>query len=80
MQFFRRQYSLRVLASVDTPFVVRRFPPTAQLAARGPIKIEILELGIMLIEVWEQRTFEEWTIQEGLGASSDYLKRTRRAI
>lgn len=40
----------------------------------------MIELGIMLIEVWEQRTFEEWTSQEGLGASSNYLERTKRAI
>jgi hypothetical protein len=79
VQFFRRQDTPGVIASVDTPFIVRRFPASAQ-ASRVPVETDMLELGIMLIEVWEQRTFEEWTAQEGLGASSDHLERTKRAI
>jgi hypothetical protein len=79
VRFFKGHNARDITSLLDTPFVLRDFPANLQ-DSEGPVEMDMLELGIMLIEVWEQCAFEEWTIQEGLPASSEYLQRKKYAI
>jgi hypothetical protein len=65
--------------TVDSPFILRRFPRSVR-STGSTIESDVLELGVLLLEIWEQRTFESWAIKESSNISSEYYARMAMAL
>ena len=62
------------------PFISRVFPESSALQAEHTVKTDLLELGILLLEIWTSRTFEAWAASLGFDVQDEYYAKMTRAI
>ena len=80
IKFFQRQISGTSTIAADTPFILRSYPRALHPSNRNSVKRDMLELGILLLEIWQQQTFEAWTTTKQLAMQTEYSPRMVLAI
>lgn len=68
------------LIKYNKPFIARAFPNSGPLHTDDSVKTDLLELGILLLEVWNLQTFEYWTSQHSIELKPGYYARMTPAI
>ena len=67
---------------VKHPFIIHRFMknperrlPERRLPDKRAVKRQMLELGVLLLEIWHETSLEKWAASEGLIIQSSYGSR-----
>lgn len=68
------------LIEYNKPFIARAFPDSGPSHTDGSVKTDLLELGILLLEVWNLQTFECWTSKHRIDLKPGYNARVTPAI
>ncbi|KIW33692.1 uncharacterized protein PV07_00520 [Cladophialophora immunda] len=80
IRFFRRSGGNSQAIDYGKPFIVKTFPDHVPVHADDGVKADLLELGVILLEIWAMETFESWAGRNGLALHPGYYPRLTPAI
>jgi hypothetical protein len=59
-------------ANIPQPFIVREFPTQNRTTSRCTAKASLLELGIMLLEIWHMKPIDYYASERDLQTNDSY--------
>lgn len=80
IRFFRRSSGNGQITEYRKPFIVKTFPDRVPVHTDDSVKTDLLELGVILLEIWSMETFESWAGRNGLALLPGYYPRITPAI
>ena len=80
IRFVRHRLGGQTLVDCSKPFIARTFPNIGPLHTDDHVKSDLLELGILLLEIWNLQTFDSWALSSGTELKPGYYARMTPAI
>ncbi|KPI42994.1 uncharacterized protein AB675_1756 [Cyphellophora attinorum] len=75
IHFMRHHFGGKQIVDYQKPFITRSFPSIGPGHGDDHVKDDLLELGILLLEVWNLQTFEDWAASSGIALRAGYYAR-----
>ena len=80
IRFFRRISGTVQITDYGKTFIATSFPAQHFPHTDGSVKADLLELGVILLEIWNLEAFESWAARSSIALSTGYYARMTPAI